>query len=370
MTSTPASPAAPHKAKPIRNGICVPSKAWPMTSPISAPPIVPATPWTDEAVPAIAAMLVIASVAKLEVVKANAIIVSPISVTNSHSGSSKTRAMAAWTHGDRGEGDDPGVADAAQAEAPDDAAVGPARQRHRRGDRGEHQPDPLLGVIGVEHDLLDRGDVGGEPAEDRGQRERIAQRQAVARRLARGAQDAPCVERAAIFGMQRFGQADEAPQPHHCAIAREQQEDRAPRPDEQDRLAEARRQHGHQHEHHEDEAHDLGHRLAVEQVADHRDDEDARHGGGHAHRDAPGDQQVEARRHPAQQGEAGVERDADGEDRLAPEAVGERPPAGSARRRSRACRRPPPAGGDCPRRRRGRCRSRGARGSWRRSQRR
>ena len=34
---------------PHRNGITVPSNAWPMPSPISAPPIVPTTPWTDEA---------------------------------------------------------------------------------------------------------------------------------------------------------------------------------------------------------------------------------------------------------------------------------------------------------------------------------
>ena len=38
---------------PDRKGSAVPSKAWPIAKPMIAAPIVPTTPWTDEAVPAI-----------------------------------------------------------------------------------------------------------------------------------------------------------------------------------------------------------------------------------------------------------------------------------------------------------------------------
>ena len=55
--STSPSAITPHSARPSRNGNWVPSNDWPMASPISAPPIVPVTPWNDEAVPAIGAML-------------------------------------------------------------------------------------------------------------------------------------------------------------------------------------------------------------------------------------------------------------------------------------------------------------------------
>ena len=167
---------------------------------------------------------------KFDVVKANATNVSPISTTNSHSGSSISSRDRGMEQGDRDEAEQPAMADPAQAEPADDAAIAPARQRHRRGDRGEHQPDQVGRVEHVEDDLLDRGDVGGQPAEHRGQRQRVAERQPVGRRDARAARAiSRDVERAPIFGMQRFGQprrSSTATSPRH---SRRAPEDRPPR---------------------------------------------------------------------------------------------------------------------------------------------
>ena len=96
-STSPAPTDAADSAQPIRKGSCVPSNDWPMASPSSAPPIVPVTPWNEEAVPAIGAMLVIASVPKFDVVKAKATNVSSISRTNSHKGSLVSSATRAWT---------------------------------------------------------------------------------------------------------------------------------------------------------------------------------------------------------------------------------------------------------------------------------
>ncbi|MNC94569.1 hypothetical protein D3C83_114550 [compost metagenome] len=66
-----------------------------MTRPTSAPPIVPVTPWNEEAVPAIGAILVIASVPKFDVVNEKLTKVSCIRRMNSHSGSSMDSATIA-----------------------------------------------------------------------------------------------------------------------------------------------------------------------------------------------------------------------------------------------------------------------------------
>ena len=136
--------------------------------------------------------------------------------------------------------------------------IGPGRQRHRRGDRGEDQPDQLPALEHVEDDLLDRGDVGGQPAEDRGQRQRVAERQAVGRSVSRAARRSRRVERAAIFGVQRLGQparSSTATSPRHSRRAARKIARHGA--DQQDRLAEARREHRHQHEDHEHQAHHL-----------------------------------------------------------------------------------------------------------------
>ena len=64
-----------------------------MTNPIAAAPIVPTIPWTEEAVPAIGAIFSIASVPRLEEVKAKLAIVSPWKTMNRGSDSKPARAI-------------------------------------------------------------------------------------------------------------------------------------------------------------------------------------------------------------------------------------------------------------------------------------
>ena len=90
-------------------------------------------------------------------------------------------------------------------------------------------------------------------------------------------------------------------------VTGEHEEDRAPRGDQQDRLADVRGEHRNQHEDHEDEAHDPGHVFGLEQVADHGHDQHPGDRGRRAHRDPAGNQQREAAGEPAEQGEDAVE---------------------------------------------------------------
>ena len=126
--------------------------------------------------------------------------------------------------------------------------------------------------------------------------------------------------------MQRLRHPDPGPGDHEERIDRKHEEDRPPRREEQDQLADIRREHRHQHESHEHEAHHPRHRFGLEQVADHRDDEHPRRCGGRSHQYPPGDEHRKTLCDAAQQREDSVQGDTCGHDRLAPEAVGERPP--------------------------------------------
>ena len=84
-------------AMPNRNGLAVPSNCWPIKKPIAAAPNVPTTPWTDEAVPAIGPICSIASVPRLDEVKAKLAIVSPCKTTKTVKVSCPLGAIAAWT---------------------------------------------------------------------------------------------------------------------------------------------------------------------------------------------------------------------------------------------------------------------------------
>ena len=66
-----------------------------MAKPIAAEPRVPITPWTDDAVPAIGAICSIASVPKLDEVKAKQAMVSPCMTTKTGSVSCPLSAIAA-----------------------------------------------------------------------------------------------------------------------------------------------------------------------------------------------------------------------------------------------------------------------------------
>ena len=111
--------------------------------------------------------------------------------------------------GDDDEGERRRMPDAPQAESSDDAGIEPGGERHRRGDRSEHDADQPPLVKGIEDDLLDRADVGDERAEADRHRQRVAARLGLADRFDHGRHRIAPVELAAEFGMQRLGQ----PQP-------------------------------------------------------------------------------------------------------------------------------------------------------------
>ena len=179
---------------------------------------------------------------------------------------------------------------------------------------------------GVEHDLLDRADVGDQPGKADRHRQRVTARLRLAQGLADRSKSLTPVERAPELRMERLGQADPRPGEHDGGVKRDHDENRSPRREQKDQLPDVRRQHRHQHEGHEDEAHHPRHGLRFEQVAHHRHDQHPRHRRRRAHRHTPGDEQRKAPSEGAQESEAGVEDHSSGQDGLAPKPVGERSP--------------------------------------------
>ena len=124
-----SAPARPRRSRASPTGTAWRAvEAWPMARPISAPPMVPMTPWTDEAVPAIGAICSHRQRAEVgggegEGRPSSA----PAATMNSHRRLQPGRARSA--HGpavtsDEAERAD--MADAAQPEAADDARIAPA----------------------------------------------------------------------------------------------------------------------------------------------------------------------------------------------------------------------------------------------------
>ena len=72
--------------------------------------MVPVTPWNEEAVPAIGAILVIASVPKFDVVNAKATNISSMSRTNNHKGSAAKLRHQGMQDRDDDKCDQPGMA--------------------------------------------------------------------------------------------------------------------------------------------------------------------------------------------------------------------------------------------------------------------
>ena len=124
----------------------------------------PTTPWTDEAVPAIGAICSIASVPRLDEVKAKQAIVSALQDDEQPPGVSPPAQR------------DRGVDDGDEREAPARRHGRPGAARSARRSAQLVQDASAIGAAtaantspissgaleGVEHDLLDRGDVGDQ----------------------------------------------------------------------------------------------------------------------------------------------------------------------------------------------------------------
>ena len=96
VSATPMKPAMAQAAVPSRKGMIVPLNSAPIRKPNAAPPMVQITPWTDDAVPAIAAMLVIAKVLRFAEVRAKQHMVSAWRTMNRPSVSPPASASAKW----------------------------------------------------------------------------------------------------------------------------------------------------------------------------------------------------------------------------------------------------------------------------------
>ena len=103
-------------------------------------------------------------------------------------------------------------------------------------------------------------------------------------------------EGSAIFRMQRFGQPQGCPDRDGQRDRRHEDEDHVPFRKQHHELADARRDDRDDHEHHEDQRHDLGHGAAAEDVADDRNGDDARRSRADALDEAKRKQRREARR--------------------------------------------------------------------------
>ena len=140
----------------------VPLKFWPITNPIAAAPMVPTTPWTDEAVPAIGAIFSIASVPRFDEVKANSAIVSPCKTMNVQQVLEPGECERGVNCRDQREGERARNGRHAAVRSCPTTRELRQEQRHRRRDAGEDQADVSPLVEGVEDDLLDRADVGDQ----------------------------------------------------------------------------------------------------------------------------------------------------------------------------------------------------------------
>ena len=130
---------APHSARPTRNGNCVPSNAWPMTQPDQrAADRADRRPGPTRRCRRSAPCCSIASVPKLRRGEGESRPSSgPSCTTNSHSGSLVSCGDRRMGGRDSDEGQQPDMADPAQAEAPDDAShcpssPAPSARRPRR----------------------------------------------------------------------------------------------------------------------------------------------------------------------------------------------------------------------------------------------
>ena len=160
------------------------------------------------------------------------------------------------------------MAQLAHAEALDDARIEERRDSHhsrhgREGD-GEERAEPE----DVDEDLLARGHEAEHGAEQEHAGKAVEQRQPVREDDAEAAGNRLERELAAVFGVERLGQAEEGPEADQRRKAGHEHEDRLPRAGEQQYLADAGGDDGHGHEDHEDQRHDLGHVAAREAVAD------------------------------------------------------------------------------------------------------
>ena len=177
----------------------------------------------------------------------------------------------------------------------------------------------------VEIDLLRRIDEAEHRAEDEGAGEGVAKRDAVGEHDAEAADDRVDRQLTAVFGMQRFRQAQQRPCRHDQRADGHGDEDPVPCGEEHDELADAGRDDRDRHEHHEDQRHHLGHATALERVAHDRNGDDARCRGANTLHDTAGEQDGEG----WSNGSGGNRRDIDDQAgdqrRAAAETIGDRP---------------------------------------------
>ena len=142
---------------------------------------VPATPCTDEAVPAIGARCSIASVPRFDEVKARRAHGQRRQDDEDGQRLSKPgQCNRRVKRSDNHEGERRTMSHAAKPEAADDLGVEVRGERHRRRDRGEHQANKAPFVEDVENDLLDRRNISDQRGEADCDRQRRAERLAVA----------------------------------------------------------------------------------------------------------------------------------------------------------------------------------------------
>ena len=179
-----AKAASAQPARPHRNGSAVPSNAWPMTKPITAAADRPDHALDRRGGAGDRPHMLHRQRAEVRRGEGEAGHRQPLDDDEQRSASrSPAAAIAAWIAVTIANASAPPCPTRRSPKRPTIRGIGPGGERHRRGDRGEHQPDRARRLERVEHDLLDRGDIGDQPAEADRQRERVAARLRLAERL-------------------------------------------------------------------------------------------------------------------------------------------------------------------------------------------
>eukprot|EP01136_Pigoraptor_vietnamica_P016956 Opistho-1_new@61463 len=226
---------------------------------------------------------------------------------------------------DRGrhEGKDRRLRYAARAKALDDRGVREIGDRDPDRDAREDQREHRLRAEHLGDDLLAAVEIAIECALHHPRGDHIARGAAMPRHRRPARDHRPQVERADIGGVERLGKPAQ-PEQHDDRHHRQHDENRAPARHRGDPGADRRRDDRYDHEDEEDQRQPLRHRIAREQVADHRDHNDAERRADQSVDEAEHEQHREAGREAATNRECEIGEQRGDKHTLAPEPVRQR----------------------------------------------